>query len=301
LKKTTYPLSEGKGVASQESNHVQPASSSSLSSSSSLPEDEIVIMTLQSTLSSIQAAADQIAAPMCSLVFQRFSQAIQGMYSEDFGIDRQVMEVNSSQYMDKICALLNSFGSDISQFGHGDLIQKHIEELVSNLVQKFILHACLLPHISSSGILRLTKDMAQLEVAIGAFHPRFSKNIPQKMSDPKADPYQKLRAFRQLLFRDLSEIPKCPEIEYFSLTLILHHLFSRAPLNSLISPIQFKRCNLQQYCKWLEEADEPEVWELVKSCLEEYVKKVNLLGEKEFCDVYPILMTFPQWGLGRKT
>ena len=135
------------------------------------------------------------------------------MNAEDFGSERTAMEVNSSQYLDKIGALLHSFSADVAQFGHGDLARKHVEELVGNLVDKFILQACLLPRLSASGVLRLTKDMAQLEVAIGAFHPRFSKNIPQKAGDPKADPYQKLRAFRQLLFRDLSEIPRCPEIQ----------------------------------------------------------------------------------------
>ena len=111
------------------------------------------------------------------------------------------------------------------------------------------------------------------------------------------------------------------EVKILPPRLVLHHLFSLAPVGSIPGPIQFKRCTLQQYvrfefssanllfwsvfvhfflspCRWLEEVDDILVWELAKRCLEAYVKKVNDQGEKEFCAVYPHLISFGEWGVG---
>lgn len=104
--------------------------------------------------------------------------------------------------------------------------------------------------------------------------------------------YKILRAMRPFLFKSTEEISsgKLNELTILPPSIILHHLFSRAP-SSFPSPYTLKNWTVIQYSIWLDKHNnEEEIWEFIKSSLEIYAQQINAKGEKEFSTIYPIIL-----------
>ncbi len=149
--------------------------------------------------------------------------------------------------------------------------------------------------------------MAQLEFAVGVLCPVNQLGFP----------YYSLRALRPFIFRELQQIvamadsnsninssspqPTTPtsttapapihEIDNLPPSVILHHLFSRAP-SSLLSPHVSVGMSIGQYSEWIDHHNEEEIWtHVIKKALDTYASHINAKGEKEFATIYPILLS----------
>jgi len=103
---------------------------------------------------------------------------------------------------------------------------------------------------------------------------------------------------RPLLFQSNDAIAHSPAVgEIIPHSLILHFLFSRAPLE-LKSPHQAVNWSLSRYSHWLDEHDnEKDRLIFIKGGLESYVQSVKANSIKEFAPVYPIMIDLLQKGL----
>ncbi|CAI6007212.1 unnamed protein product [Closterium sp. NIES-65] len=161
--------------------------------------------------------------------------------------------------------------------------QSLAKRLASRTLLFFVRHASLVRPLSEAGRLRLARDMGELEFAVGqhlfpthalgasyralrAFRPLLFvdlEKIPTSSLLQARDmgelgfavgqhlfpthvlgaSYRALRAFRPLLFLDLEKIPTSSLLQDLPPSVVLHHLFSRAP-PEMLSPFT---CSLPHY------------------------------------------------------
>ena len=184
-------------------------------SESEFQNEEVVVISLHSSIDRVHGAADTIALCLCSPVFQDYCNILYGMNSEDFRGDRLFDDDTPSQYIVRINVLFQSFADNLSLFSKGEILNVHIDSLVAKFVSRFILQACLLPHLSSRGVSRLSTDIAQFERCLLSYC-QIKEN---------GEPYQQLQAFHRLIFKDLSEIRDSEEVIILPADFVLHHLF----------------------------------------------------------------------------
>ena len=114
-------------------------------SESEFQNEEVVVISLHSSIDRVHGAADTIALCLCSPVFQDYCNILYGMNSEDFRGDRLFDDDTPSQYIVRINVLFQSFADNLSLFSKGEILNVHIDSLVAKFVSRFILQACLLP------------------------------------------------------------------------------------------------------------------------------------------------------------
>lgn len=239
-------------------------------------------------LNDLKKLGDQVLHPLYQKLAKYFEQTLLLMHREDFGgndvahSDGQACSGYLKQLQQQIMLLQNVL---ISKLANGTWLSHHNQLLSSRIVLFFVRHASLVRPLGEAGKLKLANDMAQLEFSIAPLFPANQLGYPYKM----------LRALRPFIFRETAQISslsptKCPELQVLPPSVILHHLFSRGP-PSLQSPHTSRNWTVQQYSDWLDQHNEHEIWVLIKSTLDAYAAQVNLRGEKEFCPIYPIILS----------
>ena len=126
----------------------------------------------------------------------------------------------------------------------------------------------------------MTKDIAELELTVG--------EIVFPIEQLGA-PFRALRAFKHLIFLETSVLGSSPILRELPPSVILHHLYSRAP-SELESPMKSKKLTPIQYSLWLDSQPEEQVWKGIKSTLDDYASKVKARGDKEFSPIYPLML-----------
>ncbi|VFQ84150.1 unnamed protein product [Cuscuta campestris] len=155
-----------------------------------------------------------------------------------------------------------------------------VRGVASRVLTFFIRHASLVRPLSESGKLRMARDMAELELAVG------QNLFPVEQL---GGPYRSLRAFRPVIFLETSQLEASPLLQDLPPSVVLHHLFSRAP-DELQSPMQRNRLSPLQYSLWMDSQGEDQIWRGIKAALDDYAAKVGARGDKEFCPVYPLML-----------
>jgi uncharacterized membrane protein YgcG len=142
--------------------------------------------------------------------------------------------------------------------------------LASRCLLFFVRHVSLVRKLSENGKLRLTKDMAELEHAIGVhlhLHPAESLGAP----------YRALRALRPFLFLQVEGVLASPLLEDLPPVAVLLHLYSHAP-KELATPYQRAGLAPPQYSAWLDKHTEAEVWTGVRGTLDAYAASCKSKG-----------------------
>jgi hypothetical protein len=201
------------------------------------------------------------------------------------------MDNNASPYMEVLqtcilhfrseflCRLLPS-SANATTAGAETICTRLVRSMASRVLIFFIRHASLARPLSESGKLRMARDMAELELAVG------QNLFPVEQLGA---PYRALRAFRPLIFLETSQLGASPLLQDLPPSVILHHLYSRGP-DELQSPLQRNRLTHVQYSLWLDSQGEDQIWKGIKATLDDYAAKVRARGDKEFSPVYPLML-----------
>ncbi|KAI0495189.1 hypothetical protein KFK09_025339 [Dendrobium nobile] len=233
-------------------------------------------------------ACDSVTSLFQSML-DRLESCILQIHDQDFGshgMDAS-MDNNASSYMDELqkCTVhfRNEFLSKLlpaSATRFETICTSLVHRMASRVLLSFIRHAALIRPLSESGKLRMARDMAELELAVG------QNLFPVEQLGA---PYRALRAFRPMIFLETSQLQGSPLLNDLPPSVILHHLYSRGP-EDLQSPMQRNKLTPLQYSLWLDSQGEDQVWKGIKATLDDYEIKVRSRGEKELSPVYPLML-----------
>ncbi|KAL4379983.1 hypothetical protein GQ457_02G042350 [Hibiscus cannabinus] len=248
---------------------------------------------LSPSLGAIYGVACDSITSLFQAMIDRLESCILQIHDQNFsalGMDA-AMDNNASPYMEELqkcilhfrreflSRLLPSSANAITA-GTETICTRLVRSMASRVLILFIRHASLVRPLSESGKLRMARDMAELELAVG------QSLFPVEQLGA---PYRALRAFRPLIFLETSQLGASPLLQDLPPSVILHHLYSRGP-EDLQSPLQRNKLTHLQYSLWLDSQGEDQIWRGIKATLDDYAAKVRARGDKEFSPVYPLML-----------
>ncbi|KAH7424625.1 hypothetical protein KP509_11G016500 [Ceratopteris richardii] len=259
---------------------------------SSMPQSAADV--LSPSLGAINGVASDSITPLFKVMVERLEQIILQIHDQNFGSDSADTGIDdrSSKYMEELqitvshyraeflSKLLPSNAVSATPLKGDSLCAYLTRKIASRVLVFYVRHAALVRPLSESGKLRMARDMAELELAIG------QNLFPVEQLGA---PYRALRAFRPLIFLDTAQLGSSPLLRELPPSVVLHHLYSRGPAE-LESPLKSKRLTPVQYSWWLDEQTEEQIWKEIKTTLDEYASKVKARGDKEFSPVYPLML-----------
>ncbi|KAI4381190.1 hypothetical protein MLD38_007289 [Melastoma candidum] len=246
---------------------------------------------LSSSLGVIYGTACDAVTSLFQGMLDRLESCILHIHDQNFGalgMDA-AMDNNVSPYMEELQKCILHFRSEFlskmltpstTTVGVETICSRLLRNMASRVLVFFIRHASLIRPLSESGKLRLARDMAELELAVG-------QNLFKV--EQLGAPYRALRAFRPLVFLETSQLGSSSLLQDLPLSVILHHLYSRGP-DDLLSPLQRNRLTPTQYSLWMDSHGEDQIWKGIKATLDDYALKVRQRGDKEFSPVYPLML-----------
>ncbi|XP_062009046.1 conserved oligomeric Golgi complex subunit 5 [Rosa rugosa] len=246
---------------------------------------------LSPALGAIYGVACDSVTTLFQAMLDRLESCILQIHEQKFGVLGMdaAMDNNASPYMEELQKCILHFRSEfLSRLLPSKTAAVGVETICTRLVRSmaarvlifFIRHASLVRPLSESGKLRMARDMAELELAVG------QNLFPVEQLGA---PYRALRAFRPLIFLDTSQLGASPLLQDLPPSVILHHLYSRGP-DELQSPLQRNKLTPLQYSLWLDSQGEDQVWKGIKATLDDYATHVRARGDKEFSPVYPLML-----------
>lgn len=244
-------------------------------------------------LGAIYGVACDSVTSLFQAMLDRLESCILQIHEQNFGVHGMdaAMDNNASPYMEELqksivhfrgeflSRLLPSKTNSIST-GTETICTQLVRTMASRVLIFFIRHASLVRPLSESGKLRMARDMAELELAVG------QNLFPVEQLGA---PYRALRAFRPVIFLETSQLGASPLLQDLPPSVILHHLYSRGP-DELQSPLQRNKLTPLQYSLWLDSQGEDQIWRGIKATLDDYAAQIKARGDKEFSPVYPLML-----------
>lgn len=247
---------------------------------------------LSPSLGAIYGVACDSVTSLFQAMLDRLESCILQVHEQNFGVlgVDAAMDNNASPYMEELQKCILHFRSEFlskllpstksSTSGAETICTRLVRSMASRVLIFFIRHASLVRPFSESGKLRMARDMAELELAVG------QNLFPVEQLGA---PYRALRAFRPLIFLETSQLGSSPLLQDLPPSVILHHLYTRGP-DELQSPLQRNKLTPLQYSLWLDSQGEDQIWKGVKATLDDYAARVRARGDKEFSPVYPLML-----------
>ncbi|XP_027368996.1 conserved oligomeric Golgi complex subunit 5 [Abrus precatorius] len=247
---------------------------------------------LSASLGAIYGVACDSVTSLFQAMLDRLESCILQIHDQNFGVLGMdaAMDNNASPYMEELQKCILHFRSEfLSRLlpsrnttapGTENICTRLVQSMASRVLVFFIRHASLVRPLSESGKLRMARDMAELELAVG------QNLFPVEQLGA---PYRALRAFRPLIFLETSQLASSPLLQDLPPNVILHHLYSRGP-EELQSPLQRNKLTPLQYSLWLDSQGEDQIWKGIKATLDDYAVNVRSRGDKEFSPVYPLML-----------
>lgn len=246
---------------------------------------------LSPSLGAIYGVACDSVTTLFQAMLDRLESCILQIHEQKFGVLGMdaAMDNNASPYMEELQKCILHFRSEFlsrllpsktATAGAETICTRLVRSMAARVLIFFIRHASLVRPLSESGKLRMARDMAELELAVG------QNLFPVEQLGA---PYRALRAFRPLIFLETSQLGGSSLLQDLPPSVILHHLYSRGP-DELQSPLQRNKLTPLQYSLWLDSQGEDQVWKGIKATLDDYATHVRARGDKEFSPVYPLMI-----------
>ncbi|KAL6983257.1 Conserved oligomeric Golgi complex subunit [Sarracenia purpurea var. burkii] len=250
---------------------------------------------LSPSLGTIYGVACDSVTSLFQAMLDRLESCILQIHEQNFGVLGMdaAMDNNASPYMEELQKCILHFRSEFllrllpsssnaASTRTENICTRLARSMASRVLIFFIRHASLVRPLSESGKLRMARDMAELELAVG------QNLFPVEQLGA---PYRALRAFRPVIFLETSQLGASPLLQDLPPSIVLHHLYSRAP-EELQSPMQRNKLTPTQYSLWLDSQGEDQIWKGIKATLDDYAATVRARGDKEFSPIYPLMMRF---------
>ncbi|KAH9576128.1 hypothetical protein CY35_01G146200 [Sphagnum magellanicum] len=246
---------------------------------------------LSASLGAVYGVASDCITPLFKAIVEKLESCILQIHDQSFASEDNVGD-GCSKYMEEVQKLIVHFQSEFlskllpgSLSAAGPVAGQSIpaslaRRMASRVLLFWVRHAAMVRPLSESGKLQLIRDISELELVVG------QTLFPVEQL---GSPYRALRAFRPLLFLETSEFASNPLLQELPPSVILHHLYSRAP-EELESPMRQSKLSPQQYSLWLDSQGEEQAWKGIKATLDEYAAKVKARGDKEFSPIYPLML-----------
>lgn len=242
---------------------------------------------LSAPLGSIYGVACDSMTTLFQAMLDRLEACILKIHEQDFGVQGMdaAMDNNASNYMDDLQKSTIHFRTEflsklLSSSSRTETIcSRLVRGMASRVLTFFIRHAALVRPLSESGKLRMARDMAELELAVG------QNLFPVEQLGA---PYRALRSFRPIIFLETAQFGNSPLLRDLPRSVILHHLYSRGS-DELQSPLQRNKLTHLQYSLWLDSQGEDQIWKGIKVTLDDYEMKVNARGE-ELSPVHSLML-----------
>ena len=229
-----------------------------------IPQDSIQI--ISSAIEKVYSMAGDCLTPLVRVMGEKLELCLLQVHGEGYHTEQKDTTL-PSKYMVDFSELLRHFRQEFLQPARLGVANRSrnpssvaslgvtlARKMASRCLVFFVRHSSMTRPMTEGGILRLTRDMAELELCV-------SQNIyPVEQLGP---PYRALRALRPLIFLELPAISESPLLQELPLHVVLHHLTARAT-KDLQMP--YERMNLMpaQYSLWLDGHDEVDAWKGVK-------------------------------------
>lgn len=159
-----------------------------------------------------------------------------------------------------------------------------IHSIATRILDYFLRHASIIKPINENGKLKLASDITQIEFILNQWFLDCGLKIENEITAKT----QALKAFKPLLFKDLNLLTDPYQTTQIPMTILIHHIFTRAP-DVLMLPHKRFGWTEQQYSDWIDHHSEEEVIQLLDKCLNAYAEEVVARGETVYCEEYPIL------------
>jgi hypothetical protein len=232
-----------------------------------------VFSILESVIQNIEHKFHEITKPLLTAIHRELESIVTRIHRLDLAkpVDRMAGINGGSIYMNDLVERLGYIKSEVlSQFQEGDDFTKDwLLTISKNLARTFVLHASIAKPLGESGKLQLTSDMTELEFGLSAFMSDGSKSKRGSMLETVGSEYRALRAMRQLLFLENSQLATPQATSGLSPLVVLHHILVRSPLPL---PHHLHCWQEAEYVRWVSEHSDEETWALVESSLTHWEK-----------------------------
>ncbi|KAL6543351.1 Conserved oligomeric Golgi complex subunit [Orobanche hederae] len=244
---------------------------------------------LSPALGAVHGVAGDSVTSLFQAMLDRLESCILQIHDQNFGT-LGAMDSNASPYMEDLqkntihfrteflSRLLPSSGA--ISMGIETICTRLVRSMASRVLIFFLRQASLVRPLSESGKLRMARDMAELELVV-------AQNLFPV--EQLGAPYRALRAFRPVIFLETSQLGSSPLLRDLPPSVVLHHLYSRAP-EDLQSPLQRNKLTPLQYSLWMDSQGEDQIWKGIKATLDDYATRVRARGDKEFSPIYPLML-----------
>lgn len=246
---------------------------------------------MQSSLKVARSIAETAVAPVFEGIMQAMEGRILKMHMEFANANGDGVGEGKGrgQYMEELLSLMQLVQSELlSKFvpapspEHETVASHQVERIASRTLLLFVRNATLVRPLSETARLTLAQDVAELELGVGS----------QLWPVEDMPIYPALKALKTLLFTETSALGGSTVLQDMPRIHVLHHLFSRAPLE-LQSPYARMGLPASKFNAWLDEHTEDDAMEAVRESLSAYS---SLQGGMAFDPVYLVLQKLSSTG-----
>ncbi|KAI6652752.1 Conserved oligomeric Golgi complex subunit 5 [Oopsacas minuta] len=258
-----------------------------LSDTPSLPSE--AVENLEIILNTLRQDIDKIISPLISQIQISIQMILTSMHEENFNTapphtdskhELVLEDLQCSHFMKELQSFISRIHMDhLVCYECGELLQTKCEEIVTFCIEAYVQNCCLVRPLGDHGLMRMTADMAQIELAVAPL----CKN---RLSD-LGHAYRMLRCLRKLVYTESKDLTNSQTIlDVLPRSFILFHLISRTP-PSFKSPQQLKGWSTAECSDTLLRSTETVRLELLHNCLSHYEQSVSRNGEVVL--MYPYL------------
>ncbi|CAG8508079.1 745_t:CDS:10 [Ambispora leptoticha] len=230
-----------------------------------------VIEIISESIERLKKVMFNIMAPLIDHIKKDLETTILKICKEDFSSRNQTSkpflhpqaEAQCSPYMTEFTNRLRYHQKEfLSRFSFGQEGKEWIKGISKRILYFWLLQASMMRPLNEAGKLKLTSDITQLEFSLNQLLAEHGLSLNELGQEYKA-----LRAFRQLLFLDNSQLVSTQHTSAVPPLILIHHIIVRSPLNTLQLPHKNFGWSEAEYSRWLDEHTEIEWIDLIKGTL----------------------------------
>ncbi|CAD6576183.1 MAG: hypothetical protein TREMPRED_001604 [Tremellales sp. Tagirdzhanova-0007] len=238
---------------------------------------------LKPTIDLIEGSYKRITDALDNAFRREFASIFSRIHRVDFSKPMDPMSMGNgggSPYMQDLIDKMSFIRNEIlGRMSLSEFMREWVLGLGRYLIHTFLVHASITRPLGESGKLKLTGDMTELEMGLASI-----LNVGQVQGarggvklERLGDEYLALRAFRPLLFADVTSLANPVETVHLPALIVLHHIVVLSPFKL---PHEVHGWTEAEYMLWVQKhTDEREQWGLLEKAVDDQMRESS--GGKE--------------------